>query len=164
MKTSIWTGAMLILLAISMPAFAAQDGYRPQNDAQRNYKACKAEAMKKGEEVVAPICGTLPERPKFPTYDEAFDKKMSATELSALDSQLDEFKRRVHEYQQCINKRIMANGSLPTETLNYAACADQLAVQKEASSAEEWGMSCMGQNDWEHPGSDVPAQCFKDQQ
>lgn len=164
MKSSICTSAVLMLLAVSVPAMAAQDGYRPQNAAQRNYKACKPEAMQKGAEIVEPICGKLPERPHFPGYNAAFEKQMSAEELAALDTQLDNFKRQVRAYQQCINKRVMANGALPTETLNYAACADQYAVQKEADSAEEWGMSCMGQNDWQHPGSDVPAQCFKDQQ
>lgn len=164
MKTSKWTSAVILMLAVAMPAVAADDGYRPQNAAQRNYKACKVEAMEKGAKVVTPICGALPERPKFPTYNEAFDKKMSQEELKALDTQLAVFKRKVREYQQCINKRIMANGSLPTETLNYAACADQRAVQKEASSAEDWGMACMGQNDWEHPGSKVPAQCFSNQE
>jgi hypothetical protein len=160
--TKLFTMAVT-LAAFSVSAMAA-DGYRPQNAAQRNYKACKADAMSKGVELVGPFCGTLPSRPVFPDYDTAFSSKLSQAELDAFSSRLGVFKSQVAQYQSCINNRVMADGSLPTETLNYAACADQWAVEQKGESAEEWGFSCLGQNDWENPGSAVPMRCFAEEE
>ncbi len=156
--------AMLIVGAAFSTSAVAVDGYRPQNAAQRNYKACKAAAMTKGVELVAPFCGTLPKRPVFPNYETAFANKLSKSELAAFSTRLGLFKTQVAQYQKCINNRVMADGSLPTVTLNYAACADQWAVEQKGKSAEEWGFSCLGQNDWENPGSAVPVECFAEEE
>ncbi|MBL4596742.1 MAG: hypothetical protein JKX99_09220 [Robiginitomaculum sp.] len=145
------------------PVLAA-DGYRPQNDAQRNYKACAVDVMEQGVKLASPFCGVLPARPVFPGYDIAFSNKLSAGELDIFSVQLRLFKNQVAQYQTCINTRVMADGSLSNETLNYAACADQWAVEQKGKSAEEWGLSCLGQNDWEHPGSSVPARCFGEEE
>lgn len=150
----------LSVISIFSTATIAADGYRPQNDAQRNYKACPLDVMIKGVDLVGPMCGTLPERPVFPGYKDAFTSKLSKAELDAFSSRLGLFKNLVSQYQSCINNRVMADGSLSNDTLNYAACADQWAVEQKGKSAEEWGFSCLGQNDWQNPGSSVPVGCF----
>lgn len=148
-----------------MPSFVlANDGYRPQNAAQHNYKACPLDVMKKGVELVSPMCGSLPSRPVFPDYDTAFSAKLSRVELNSFSARLGQFKKLVATYQTCINHRVMADGTLSNQTLNYAACADQWAVDQKGKSAEEWGFSCLGQNDWENPGSSVPVRCFSEEQ
>ncbi len=149
------------LLAITAPALAesVKDGYRPQNAAQRNYKACKAEAITQGRKTVVPFCGSLPMRPKFPSYDEAWSRT-SKGELDIYAQKLARFERDVTEYQTCITNRVMADGSLPTITLDYAACADQGAVDQLAQSTEEWGMSCMAYNDSQADGKAYPKSCF----
>jgi len=154
-----------ILLAISLSTVVmADDGYRPQNDAQRNYKACPAEAMEKGTKLVIPFCGALPSRPVFPDYETAFSGKLSRAELDVYSQRLSVFRAHVARYQTCINTRVMADGSLSTKTLDYAACADQWAIGQVGQSAEEWGFSCLGQNDWENPGSAVPLRCFSEEE
>ena len=156
-------GSLFLMASVSTAAIAV-DGYRPQNDAQRNYKACPAEAMEKGVRLVTPFCGTLPARPVFPDYETAFSGKLSRAELDVFSQRLNRFKALVAQYQVCINTRVMADGSLPTKTLDYAACADQWAVGQKGQSAEEWGFSCLGQNDWENPGSSVPLRCFAEEE
>lgn len=150
-----------VLGALVMPAVAesVKDGYRPQNAAQRNYKACKAEAITEGRRTVVPFCGTLPERPKFPSYDEAWNKT-SKGELDAYAQKLTRFESDVAHYQTCITNRVMGDGSLATRTLDYAACADQGAVDQLAQSTEEWGLSCMAYNDSQADGSVYPKSCF----
>jgi hypothetical protein len=148
------------IIAVFSTVTVAADGYRPQNDAQRNYKACPLDMMEKGVELVGSMCGTLPERPVFPGYKDAFTSKLSKAELDAFSARLGIFKNLVAQYQHCINNRVMADGSLSNDTLNFAACADQWAVEQKGKSAEEWGFSCLGQNDWQNPGSSVPVGCF----
>ncbi len=164
MNKSKFVAIVSVMAAFSTQVVAA-DGYRPQNDAQRNYKACPADIMAKGVELVVPLCGTLPDRPKFPDYDTAWSSKLSSSELDLFSAKLHQFKTQVAQYQTCINYRVMGDGSLPTETLNYAACADQWAVEQKAQSAEEWGDSCLGQNDWEHPkGAAFPTHCYAEEE
>lgn len=152
-------GAALTALAIPANAGSVGDGYRPQNAAQRNYKACKPEAIVEGTKIVKDFCGTLPVRPKFPSYDEAWNHT-SKEELDVYAQNLARFDAEVSRYQTCISKRVMADGTLPTRTLNYAACADQGAVEQMAESTEEWGMSCMAYNDSRAKDQHYPKACF----
>lgn len=147
-------------IAIAGPAIAdVVDGYRPQNSAQRNYKACKVEAISRGRQMVVPFCGDLPQRPQYPSYEEAWNKT-SKGELDAYAQSLTRFEANVAKYQTCITNRVMADGSLPTSTLDYAACADQGAVEKLAQSSEEFGMTCMAYNDSQADGSTYSKACF----
>jgi len=156
--------ASVALAALATPGVteSVKDGYRPQNAAQRNYKACKAEAITQGLQTVVPFCGALPARPKFPSYDEAWNRT-SKGELDAYAQKLARFEKDVARYQTCITNRVMADGSLPTITLDYAACADQGAVEQLAESTEEWGMSCMAYNDSQAGGKAYPKSCFPTQ-
>jgi len=156
--------ASITLAALALPGVAesVKDGYRPQNAAQRNYKACKVEAITQGLQTVVPFCGALPERPKFPSYDEAWNRT-SKEELDVYAQKLARFESDVARYQTCITNRVMADGSLPTITLDYAACADQGAVEQLAQSTEEWGMSCMAYNDSQTNGKTYPKSCFPTQ-
>lgn len=129
------------LIAMPLAAGTISDGYRPQNDAQRNYKACKPEAIVQGRTIVKSFCGDLPVRPKFPSYDEAWNRT-SKEELNVFTEKLELFHKQVERYQTCIKTRVMGDGSLQTRTLDYAACADQGAVDDLLQSAEEWGDSC----------------------
>ncbi len=156
----------IILISTAFAAIAGpgitesvKDGYRPQNAAQRNYKACKTEAITQGLQTVTPFCGALPARPKFPSYEEAWNKT-SKGELDSYAQKLSRFEADVSRYQICITNRVMADGSLPTRTLDYAACADQGAVDQLAQSTEEWGMSCMAYNDSQASGQAYPKSCF----
>ncbi len=153
--------ASIALAVIASPGITetVNDGYRPQNDAQRNYKACKIEAITKGTQTVLPFCGALPERPKFPSYDEAWNRT-SRAELDVYAQSLARFEADVARYQTCITNRVMADGSLSTSTLDYAACADQGAVDQLAQSTEEWGMSCMAFNDSQIDGKTYTKSCF----
>lgn len=150
----------LSCIAAAGPSIAdVVDGYRPQNDAQRNYKACKMEAITKGQQIVLPFCGAVPERPKYPSYDEAWNKT-SKDMLDVYTQSLTRFEAAVSRYQTCISNRVMADGSLPTSTLDYAACADQGAVEKLAQSSEEFGMTCMAYNDSQADGTVYTKACF----
>lgn len=72
-----------LLVASSSIAFA-QDAL---SGAQQNYKRCPIDAMKKGVEVVSPVCGKLKAAPEFPSYDEAWGR-ITAGEVQAGHSQL----------------------------------------------------------------------------
>jgi hypothetical protein len=153
------TGTALFAIALPGLAESIKDGYRPQNSAQRNYKACKPDAIMQGLKTVVPFCGALPERPKFPSYDEAWNRTSKA-ELDAYALKLSRFEAEVSRYQTCITTRVMADGALSTNTLNYAACADQGAVEQLAESTEEWGMSCMAFNDSRTKNKAYTKPCF----
>ncbi|VAV87159.1 hypothetical protein MNBD_ALPHA06-963 [hydrothermal vent metagenome] len=148
MNTYKLVAALTVIAGFCAPALAA-DGYRPQNDAQRNYKACTSDFMSQGVKLIRPFCGSLPSRPVFPDYEQARTSRLSLAELDSYAVKLHQFSQQVDHYQTCVNQRVMADGSLSNETLNYAACADQWAVDQKGKSAEEWTLSCFGQIDGE---------------
>lgn len=127
-------------LMIAGPAAAQQ----PMNAAQANYKRCPVEAMTRGVQIVEPFCGVGPTAPVFGGYD--FDNASLATVQSGAQT-LRQHSAAVAAYQTCINTRVMGDGSLSTETLDFAACAHQWAGEQLTQTTVMWGESCLAYED-----------------
>jgi hypothetical protein len=133
-----------LILAIVLAAPGVAQGL---SAAQQNYKACPGDAKKRGIEAVKSLCGEAPIKPvQLPSYEEAYNS-ITTTQLAKYEEMLVQLRSEVNRYKNCINSRVMSNGSLPTATLDLAACADQFAVVDQLGAMqEEWTLACYAHN------------------
>ncbi len=134
----------LVAVALAATISSVAVAQTPLTSAQRNYKRCDAEDMPRGAELVAPICGVIPAEPRLPEYSRS---DISATIVDASAQSRDAYAAQVRAYTRCIDTRVMGDGSLPTVTLDYAACAHQYAEEHVTRVVEGWQDRCIAYQD-----------------